>query len=186
MTLTPTLRHMQSSVWDEDRAGGTRRVKGVRGLERTHGPWGPFYPPSPHPPIFTLNERNKSSLVLLLLLPPSSFFTFHWAWIEKKVCLILSSYSENHIHNHFGNSHAENFNLKQILAKFMLISKIYQVKSNLLKMKIFVLINTILDYKSYEFSAFLFKLKKRATLCFSCGSAASKHQFNLCKEAEGR
>ena len=93
--------------------------------------------------------------------------------------LILSSYSENHIHNHFGDSHAENFNLKQILAKFMLISKVYQVKSNLLKMKIFVLINTILDYKSYEFSAFLFKLKKRATLCFSCGSAASKPKLYI-------
>ena len=68
-------------------------------------------------------------------LPLQVFFTFHQAWIEKKVCLILSSYSENHIHNNFGNSHAENFNLKQILAKFMLISKIYQVKSNLWRWK---------------------------------------------------
>ena len=184
MTLTPTLRHMQSSVWDEDRAGGTRRAKGVSGLEGTRGPWGPFYPP-PHP-NFYLEWWNQNFLGAIIIITPFNFFTFHRAWIEKKVCLILSSYSENHIHNHFGNSHAENFNLKQILAKFMLISKIYQVKSNLLKMKIFVLINTILDYKSYEFSAFLFKLKKRATLCFSCGSAASKHQFNLCKEAEGR
>ena len=148
---------------------------------------GHFTPTPLHAPIFTLNDNTKTSLALLLLLLPSSFFYLPPGLNrEKKVSLILSSYSENHIHNHFGNSHAENFNLKQILAKFMLISKIYQVKSNLLKMKIFVLINTILDYKSYEFSAFLFKLKKRATLCFSCGSAASKHQFNLCKEAEGR
>ena len=146
----------------------------------------PPIPPPPTPQFLLWMKETKVPWCYYYYYPLQVFFTFHWAWIEKKVCLILSSYSENHIHNHFGNSHAENFNLKQILAKFMLISKIYQVKSNLLKMKIFVLINTILDYKSYEFSAFLFKLKKRATLCFSCGSAASKHQFNLCKEAEGR
>ena len=43
-------------------------------------------------------------------------------------------------------------------------------------MKIFVLINTILDYKSYEFSAFLFKLKKRARLRFA--SVAAQRQVN--------
>ena len=146
---------------------------------------GAILPPIPPPPNFYFEWKKQKFLGAIIIITPFKFFfTFHWAWIEKKVCLILSSYSENHIHNHFGNSHAENFNIKQILVKFMLISKVYQVKT--FEDENLVLINTILDYKSYEFSAFLFKLKKRATLCFSCGSAASKHQFNLCKEAEGR